>query len=156
MANVKIRLIVDTEKLSKISKKQAKKLKKEQINEICWIIDNTKDAPKVPGNPEKYFTKVDQAQTIEWSGIPKNPNIFDQVSIDSITYLDSKPKKGEKEKDLFGVPYLNGLNGTIYGTIIAKGFCSKDEETYRINVTVVKADGKSLTFSVDPQIRVNN
>lgn len=139
MANIKIRLVVNTEKNPKKN---------------CYLVDNTsKPNPKMkPGN---YCTMVDQGQTIEWSGLPLNPNVFDQVSIDSISYEKSIQKNKMIEKDLFGVKSMSGPHGVIYGTVIAKGFTSKDEESYKINFTVIYADGKSQSFQVDPQIRVN-
>ena len=146
MANVKIRLIIDTENLEKQTKKQ--------IEKNCSIVDNTKDNSKRPGKPDNHCTEVDHAQTIEWSGLPINPKIFDQVSIDAITYVSKNTKKVKKEKDLFGVPYLTGLNGVIYGTIIANNLDVDEEESYSIKFTVIKADGKSKSFNVDPKLRV--
>ena len=120
-----------------------------------FLIDNLSKA-KPKQKPNKHCTKVDQAQTIEWSGLPLRPELFDQVSIDSITYEDKKTKNGEKEKDIFGVRFLTGVNGTIYGTVIAKNLKPTDEETYFINFTVIQADGKSESYCVDPKLRVNN
>ena len=146
MANIKIRLVVNTKKLEKQTK--------EQIETYCSIVDNTTDNLKKSKKPEDHLTAVDQAQTIEWSGFAKNPNIFDQVSIDSITYENKKPKNSKTEKDLFGVRFLTGVNGVIYGSVIAKKLKPTDEETYRINFTVIKADGTSKSYFVDPKLRV--
>jgi len=143
MANVKIRLVVNTEELERQG----------QVKALCYLVDNLSN-PKPKENPKDHCTTIDQAQTIEWSGLPKNPNIFDQVSIDSISYEDKKSNKKKNEKDLFGVSNLTGPNGVIYGTIIANNFKSADEETYCINFTVIKSNGKSESYHVDPKLRV--
>lgn len=140
MANVKIRLIVDTTK--------------KNPGKNCYLVDNTNKLNQ-KRKPSNFCTKVDQGQTIEWSGLPLNPNVFDQVSIDSISYKKKKLNNKTVEKDLFGVKTMSGPNGVIYGTVIAKGFTSKDEESYKISFTVIYADGESDSFRVDPQIRVN-
>jgi len=142
MANIKIRLVVDTNKI-----------RKGDVDAHCYLIDNMSKADRKQ-NPIDHVTMVDQAQTVEWSGVPKSPDVFDEVSIDSITYKKRRSRAGKKDKNLFGVPYLVGYHGVINATVIAKGFLPDDEEYYNINFTVIKANGKSSSFTIDPKMKM--
>lgn len=140
MANIKIRLVVKTSENSP--------------SKHCYLVDNI-STPDPGEDPNNFCTKVDRAQSIEWSGLPENPNVFDQVSIDSISYTKKNPGNGKIEKDLFGVPNLTGSNGVIYGTIMANNYNPNDEEEYTIHFTIIRADGTTISDRVDPKLQMN-
>lgn len=138
MANVRIILIVDTEK---INHKNPEK--------YCSFVDNTRNPAILP--PTEYITRIDAGQMIEWSGLALNPGTCDCVSIDSITI-----EKRSGNVDLFGTPILVGSTGTIQATILAHETEGR-EETYTLRFTVIKnVDGTNESYRLDPKLGVNN
>jgi hypothetical protein len=143
MANIKIQLIVDTEKL----------VKQSEVNQYCWFVDS-ENSP-LSYLPEKYLSNVEPGQIIEWSGVPLNPYSLDCVSIDSITKENGKGT-GKKNYDMFGTSVLIGSSGKIAASILAGGRPG-DEETYTIRFTVIKSStGLNTPFYVDPKLGVKN
>ena len=136
MANVKIILIVDTECI-----------KKEGTNNACIFIDNTDQ--KHNRDPEKYETRIQPGQMIEWSGVAKNPETCDLVSVDSITIENNS-------KDLFGIPILIGSGGKIVANILAKER-NQSKEIYKLRFTVItNNDGSNASYEIDPVLRVTH
>lgn len=142
MANVKVRLIVDTENIPE-------ELSQKEYSEYCQIMDNR--SPIIGIDPEDNITEVYPGQMIEWSGTPRSPYTMDVVSIDSITKVTSKGKF-----DTFGAPVLIGQTGIITATVLA-GIRKGDEEVYTIHFSVIKnKDGSNTSYAIDPKIRGNN
>ena len=141
MANVKVRLVVDTKNIDEDNK-----------NRTCNFVDSR--STLVGFNPPDYETVLKAGQTIEWSGTPLDPFTFDSVSIDSISKESENSKEKEEEYDLFGAPVLIGCDGKICATIVADA-TPRDEETYTISFTVVSIeDGKSTSYSIDPKLQM--
>ena len=137
MANVKIRLIVDTENI-----------RKKHVDKYCSLIDNTNFMGNP--NPTKFESIVDAGSMIEWSGAAKDPTTFDLVSIDSIVMEEVKGSV-----DLFGVPKLIGSGGVITATVLAKNKKHK-KEVYTLNFTVIRnKDGSNHSFKIDPRLKMN-
>lgn len=145
MANIRIILMVDTDKINS-----------RNVNETCHLTDTT-GLMQDSQNPTKFETTADSGSLIEWSGLALNH--VDCVSIDSIV-LEKKPGSYA----LFGVPVLIGSGGFIRATLIANlaeaqpdGNPKPVEETYRINFTVIKNnDGSVAVYNIDPKLRGNN
>lgn len=141
MANVKVRLIVDTEKLPE-------KPTPEEYSTHCRFMDNR--SPIIGIDPVDYITEVYAGQMIEWSGTASNPYTMDVVSIDSITKETSKGKF-----DMFGARVLIGQTGIIMATVLS-GIRKGDDETYTIRFSVIKnKDGSNTSYAIDPQLRGN-
>ena len=137
MANVKIRLIVDTANIDA-----------KHVADSCSLIDNTNFEGNP--NPTKFESVVDAGSMIEWSGVAKDPTTFDLVSIDSIVMEEVKGSV-----DLFGVPKLIGSGGVITATVLAKNNSGK-EEVYTLNFTVIRnKDGSNHSFKIDPRLKMN-
>ena len=137
MANIKIRLIVDTENI-----------RRNQVDRHCSLIDNTNFISSP--DPPDFESKVDAGSMIEWSAVAKDPFTFDLVSIDSIV-LEDKPGS----VDLFGVPKLIGRGGVITASVLANNESNK-EEVYTLNFTVIRnEDGSNQSFKIDPRLKMN-
>jgi hypothetical protein len=137
MANIKIILIVDTQKI-----------KKGNVETHCNFTDNTKDMKIL--DPKEYITVIDAGQTIEWSGVARNPETCDCVSIDSIV-LEHK----HGNIDLFGTPVIIGSGGTLRATILPHETGGRNE-TYKVYFTVIRnKDGYTETYTIDPKIGIN-
>lgn len=142
MANVKVRLIVDTENIPENPNP-------EEYSIYCQIMDNRSSIIDI--DPVDNITKVSAGQMIEWSGAPRNPYTMDVVSIDSITKETSKGKF-----DMFGAPVLIGQTGIITATILG-GIRKGDEEVYTIRFSVIKnKDGSNTSYAIDPKLEGNN
>ena len=141
MANVKIRLIVDTENIPE-------NLPQKKYSKYRKLIDNRNTMIGI--DPVDIVTEVYAGQMIEWSGAAKNPYTMDVVSIDSITKETSKGKF-----DMFGAAVLIGQTGIITATILA-GIRKGDDEVYTIRFSVIKnKDGSNTSYDIDPRLRGN-
>ena len=144
MANIRIILMVDTDKINR-----------RNVNETCHLTDTT-GLMQDSQNPTKFETTANAGSMIEWSGLALNH--VDCVSIDSIVL-----EKNTGSYALFGVPVLIGSGGFIRATIIANPAEAQPdrnptpiEETYKINFTVIKNnDGTVASFDIDPKLRGN-
>ncbi|MGB5692654.1 MAG: hypothetical protein WBM43_08630 [Flavobacteriaceae bacterium] len=140
MANVKIRLIVNTEEIP-VNPTQ------EQFKIYCSFVDNRNSLVGI--DPETYVTPVYPGQMIEWSGAPENPYSLDIVSIDSIA-----KERGKGQIDMFGAPFLIGQSGIITATILGTKGRRKDYETYTLRFTVIKnKDGSTKSYALDPKLQ---
>lgn len=138
MANVKVRLIVDTENIPK-------KPTQKEYSKYCRIMDNRSSIIGI--DPVDNITEVSAGQMIEWSGTPANPYTMDVVSIDSITKDTAKGKF-----DMFGAPVLIGQTGVITATILG-GIRKGDEEVYTIRFSIIKnKDGSNTSYAIDPKL----
>lgn len=141
MANIKILLIVDTEKINH-----------KNVNECCSLVDNTKDISS-PFPPD-FETFANAGSMIEWSAVAKDPFSVDCVSVDSIA-IESK----HGSVDLFGQPVLIGSGGFIRANILAHivdNDTEKREEIYKLRFTVVRnRDGSNASYDIDPKIKGN-
>ena len=147
MANVKIRLIVDTIDIPENQPQQ------KDLGKYCWFADN--HSTMLSTHPDEYITNIEAGQMVEWSGVALAPNSSDLVSIDSISKV---PEKGGRKNDynMFGVPVLIGKEGTITASILAGGRPG-DNEIYRIRFTVIKNDsGHNNSYYIDPKLAINN
>ncbi len=143
MANIKIAVIVDTEKINR-----------KNVNECCSMVDNTRllSSPF----PPDFETFARAGSMIEWSGIAKDPASFDCVSIDSIA-LEDKPGN----EDLFGEPVLIGSGGVIQANLLAHipvdDTSKPREETYKIRFTVIdNRTGENDSYDIDPKLKAND
>ncbi len=114
------------------------------IDQMVTLVDNRGGVSK-PGRNGDFISDVDADKWIEWDGAPLVAESGDDVLVTKIRV------KNDSDPEILKIKEANGskmVRAKINKKIV------EGTQAYEIHFTVIKADGSSASYILDPKLRM--